>query len=245
MNHPGEKGIQRESDIDLSEMQMKLRDFPQDEKPRERLLALGAESLSNHELLAILLRTGTKKESVLQLSNRLLQSFDGLRLLKEASVEELSSISGIGRAKAVHIMAALELGRRVHKLVYEDRYVIRTPEDGAKYLMEDLRFLNQEHFVVMFLNTKNQIIHKQTIFIGSLNASIVHPREVFKEAVKRSAASLICAHNHPSGDPSPSREDIEVTKRLCDCGKMIGIEVLDHLIIGDQKYVSLKEKGYL
>ncbi|ALC84185.1 hypothetical protein AM592_09745 [Bacillus gobiensis] len=226
-------------------MQMKLRDFPQDEKPRERLLALGAESLSNHELLAILLRTGTKKESVLQLSNRLLQSFDGLRLLKEASVEELSSISGIGRAKAVHIMAALELGRRVHKLVYEDRYVIRTPEDGAKYLMEDLRFLNQEHFVVMFLNTKNQIIHKQTIFIGSLNASIVHPREVFKEAVKRSAASLICAHNHPSGDPSPSREDIEVTKRLCDCGKMIGIEVLDHLIIGDQKYVSLKEKGYL
>ncbi|MFC0164878.1 MULTISPECIES: RadC family protein [Bacillus] len=224
---------------------MKLRDFPQDEKPRERLLALGAESLSNHELLAILLRTGTKKESVLQLSNRLLQSFDGLRLLKEASVEELSSISGIGRAKAVHIMAALELGRRVHKLVYEDRYVIRTPEDGAKYLMEDLRFLNQEHFVVMFLNTKNQIIHKQTIFIGSLNASIVHPREVFKEAVKRSAASLICAHNHPSGDPSPSREDIEVTKRLCDCGKMIGIEVLDHLIIGDQKYVSLKEKGYL
>ncbi|MED1097606.1 DNA repair protein RadC [Bacillus gobiensis] len=231
--------------MDLSEMQMKLRDFPQDEKPRERLLALGAESLSNHELLAILLRTGTKKESVLQLSNRLLQSFDGLRLLKEASVEELSSISGIGRAKAVHIMAALELGRRVHKLVYEDRYVIRTPEDGAKYLMEDLRFLNQEHFVVMFLNTKNQIIHKQTIFIGSLNASIVHPREVFKEAVKRSAASLICAHNHPSGDPSPSREDIEVTKRLCDCGKMIGIEVLDHLIIGDQKYVSLKEKGYL
>ncbi|MBP1083165.1 DNA repair protein RadC [Bacillus capparidis] len=229
----------------MSEMQMKLRDFPQDEKPRERLLALGAESLSNHELLAILLRTGTKKESVLQLSNRLLQSFDGLRLLKEASVEELSSISGIGRAKAVHIMAALELGRRVHKLVYEDRYVIRTPEDGAKYLMEDLRFLNQEHFVVMFLNTKNQIIHKQTIFIGSLNASIVHPREVFKEAVKRSAASLICAHNHPSGDPSPSREDIEVTKRLCDCGKMIGIEVLDHLIIGDQKYVSLKEKGYL
>lgn len=229
----------------MNDMQIKLRDFPQDEKPRERLLALGAESLSNHELLAILLRTGTKKESVLQLSNRLLQSFDGLRLLKEASVEELSSISGIGRAKAVHIMAALELGRRVHKLVYEDRYVIRTPEDGANYLMEDLRFLNQEHFVAMFLNTKNQIIHKQTIFIGSLNASIVHPREVFKEALKRSAASLICAHNHPSGDPSPSREDIEVTKRLCECGKLIGIEVLDHLIIGDQKYVSLKEKGYL
>lgn len=126
---------------------MKLRDFPEDEKPRERLLNIGAESLSNHELLAILLRTGTKKESVLQLSNRLIQTFDGLRLLKEASVEELSSISGIGRAKAVQILAALELGRRIHKLVYEERHVIRFPEDAANVLMEDMRFLSQEHFV--------------------------------------------------------------------------------------------------
>ncbi|KAA6448733.1 RadC family protein [Bacillus swezeyi] len=224
---------------------MKLRDFPEDERPRERLLNIGAESLSNHELLAILLRTGTKKESVLQLSNRLIQTFDGLRLLKEASVEELSSISGIGPAKAVHILAALELGRRIHKLVYEERHVIRFPEDAANVLMEDMRFLSQEHFVCLYLNTKNQVIHKRTVFIGSLNSSIVHPREVFKEALKRSAASFICVHNHPSGDPAPSREDIDVTRRLGECGQLLGIELLDHIVIGDQKFVSLKEKGYL
>jgi DNA repair protein RadC len=112
-------------------------------------------------------------------------------------------------------------------------------------VMNDMRFLSQEHFVCLYLNTKNQVLHKQTIFIGSLNASIVHPREVFREALKRSAASIICLHNHPSGDPAPSREDIEVTKRLVECGKMIGIDVLDHLIIGENKFVSLKEKGYL
>lgn len=222
-----------------------IRDFPQDERPRERLLQDGPESLSNHELLAILLRTGTKDESVLQLSNRLLNHFDGLRLLKDASVEEITSIKGIGQAKAVQIMAAVELGRRIGRLQYSDRYIIRSPEDGAKYLMEEMRFLAQEHFVCLYLNTKNHVIHKQTIFIGSLNASIVHPREVFKEAFRRSAASLICVHNHPSGDPSPSREDIEVTKRLSECGKIIGIELLDHIIIGERKFVSLKEKGYL
>ncbi|KHF28037.1 hypothetical protein LR68_03097 [Anoxybacillus sp. BCO1] len=111
--------------------------------------------------------------------------------------------------------------------------------------MEDMRFLSQEHFVVLYLNTKNQVMHKKTVFIGSLNASIVHPREVYKEAIKRSAASIICIHNHPSGDPTPSREDIEVTRRLVECGRLVGIELLDHLIIGDKTYVSLKEKGYV
>lgn len=175
----------------------------------------------------------------------MLNHFEGLRFLKEASVAELTSISGIGEAKAVQVLAALELGRRINRLAYEDRYVIKSPQDGANYVMEEMRFLSQEHFVCLYLNTKNQVLHKQTVFIGSLNASIVHPREVFKEALKRSAASIICIHNHPSGDPSPSREDIEVTKRLTECGKMLGIELLDHLIIGEQKYVSLKEKGYL
>ncbi|MFD2681439.1 RadC family protein [Bacillus seohaeanensis] len=222
-----------------------IKDFPQDEKPRERLVANGPESLSNQELLAILLRTGTKSESVLQLSNRLLQKFEGLRLLKDASLEEITETKGIGAAKAVQIMAAVELGRRISNLSYDDRYIIRSPEDGANYVMNDMRFLSQEHFVCLYLNTKNQVLHKQTIFIGSLNASIVHPREVFKEAFRRSAASIICIHNHPSGDPTPSREDIEVTKRLVECGKIIGIEVLDHLIIGERKYISLKEKGYL
>lgn len=222
-----------------------IRDFPVDERPRERLINNGADSLSNQELLAILLRTGSKSESVIQLANRLLTQFDGLMWLKDAAMEELTGLKGIGQAKAVQIAAAVELGRRISNLSYDDRYVIRSPEDGANYVMNDMRFLTQEHFVCLYLNTKNQVIHRQTVFIGSLNASIVHPREVFKEAFRRSAASIICFHNHPSGDASPSREDIEVTKRLVECGKMIGIEILDHIIIGDKKYVSMKEKGYM
>lgn len=222
-----------------------IRDFPEEERPRERLINYGAISLSNQELLAILLRTGTKSESVIQLANRLLTQFDGLLWLKDAAIEELMSVKGIGKAKAVQIAAAVELGRRISNLTYDDRFVIRSPEDGANYVMNDMRFLTQEHFVCLYLNTKNQVLHKQTVFIGSLNASIVHPREVFKEAFRRSAASIICFHNHPSGDPSPSREDIEVTKRLVECGKLIGIDILDHIIIGDKKFVSLKEKGYV
>ncbi|MGM0841874.1 MAG: RadC family protein [Bacillota bacterium] len=227
------------------ENRLMIRDFPQDERPRERLIQSGASSLSNQELLAILLRTGTKSESVLQLSNRLLNHFDGLNLLKDASLEEITKTKGIGLAKAVQIMAAVEFGRRISNLAFDDRYSIRSPEDGANYVMNDMRFLAQEHFVCLYLNTKNQVLHKQTIFIGSLNASIVHPREVFKEAFRRSAASIICIHNHPSGDPTPSREDIEVTKRLVECGRIIGIDILDHLIIGEKKFISLKEKGYL
>lgn len=227
------------------ESSLMIRDFPQDERPRERFIQSGPESLSNHELIALMLRTGTKEESVLQLSNRLLTHFEGLRLLRDASLEEITSIKGIGQAKAIQVLAAVEIGRRIANLAYDDRYVIRSPEDGAKLLMHDMRFLSQEHFVCLYLNTKNQVLHKQTIFIGSLNASIVHPREVYKEAFRRSAASIICAHNHPSGSPDPSREDIEVTKRLAEVGKIIGIELIDHLIIGENKYVSLKEKGYL
>ncbi|PJN87424.1 RadC family protein [Bacillus sp. mrc49] len=224
---------------------MLIRDYPKEERPRERFLQDGPQSLSNQELLALLLRTGTREESVLQLAGRLINSVKGLRPLKEASVEELTGIKGIGEAKAIHILASVELGRRMNQLNDQDRYVIRSPEDGANYCMEEMRFLTQEHFVCLYLNTKNQVLQKTTIFIGSLNASIVHPREVFKEAFRRSAASIICLHNHPSGDPTPSREDIEVTKRLAECGRIIGIEVLDHIIIGEHKYVSLKEKGYL
>lgn len=222
-----------------------IRDYAEEDRPRERLILQGPQSLSNQELLAIMLRTGTKEESVLKLANRVLHQFEGFRLLQEASLEEMVAIKGIGEAKAVQILAAIEIGRRIANLTFHDRYVIRSPEDGANYLMNDMRFLNQEHFVVLYLNTKNQVLHQQTIFIGSLNASIVHPREVFKEAFRRSAASIVCAHNHPSGDPTPSREDIDVTRRLVECGKMLGIDVLDHLIIGDKKYVSLKEKGYM
>ncbi|KLV24515.1 hypothetical protein ABW02_17680 [Niallia circulans] len=222
-----------------------IRDFPNDERPRERFVKQGPESLANHELLAILIQTGSKNESVLTLANKLLVHFDGLRLLKDASLDELKEMKGIGTAKAIQLMAAIELGRRVSNLEFTDRYCIRSPEDAAKYMMNEMRFLTQEHFVCLYLNTKNQVMHKQVVFIGSLNASIVHPREVYKEAFRRSAASIICLHNHPSGDPSPSREDIEVTKRLVECGKIIGIDLLDHIIIGENKFISLKEKGYV
>jgi DNA repair protein RadC len=222
-----------------------IKNFPKDERPRERLLKFGPGSLSNQDLLAILLRTGTKNESVLKVSNELLLKFDGLRLLMNASVEEISNIKGIGEAKAVQLIAAFELGKRINRLQYDERFSIKSPDDCAKFMMDEMRFLEQEHFVCLYLNTKNQVIARETIFKGSLNASIVHPREVFKEAFRRSASSIICLHNHPSGDPTPSREDIEVTKRLVECGKIIGIELLDHIIIGEHKYVSLKEKGYV
>ncbi|CAG9611568.1 hypothetical protein BACCIP111899_00740 [Bacillus rhizoplanae] len=222
-----------------------IRDVVKEDQPRERLLLEGASSLSNTELLAILLRTGSKEESVLTLANRILHHFDGLRMLKDATIEEMTSIHGVGMAKASQLIAAFELGRRMVRLEYQNRYNIRNPEDCARYMMEEMRFLQQEHFVCLYLNTKNQVMHRQTVFIGSLNASIVHPREVFKEAFRRAAASIICLHNHPSGDPAPSREDIEVTKRLVECGKIIGIEILDHIIIGDHKFVSLKDKGHI
>lgn len=226
-------------------MSISMKDLPKEDRPRERLLRYGANHLSNQELLAILIGSGTKNESVMDLSKRLLMHFEGLNLLADAAIEELTAIKGIGPAKGVTLLASIELGLRISRYRPTRRYVVRTPEDGAQYVMEEMRSLNQEHFVALFLDTKNQILHQQTIFIGSLNASIVHPREIFREAVKRSAASIICVHNHPSGDPTPSQEDIHVTERLVNAGEMIGIEVLDHLIIGDRKFVSLKEKGYL
>ncbi|MFA9458278.1 DNA repair protein RadC [Halalkalibacter sp. AB-rgal2] len=176
-----------------------IKDVPRQERPRERMIKLGPCSLSNQEIIAILLRNGTKNESVLQLAQRVLTSFDGLVQLKDAAIEELCLINGIGEAKAVELAAAIELGRRIHCLKTEERYVIRSPEDVANYVMEDMRFLQQEHFDCLYLNTKNEVLLRKTVFIGSLNASIVHPREVFKEAFKRSAASIICLHNHPSG----------------------------------------------
>lgn len=224
---------------------MMIRDVNIADRPRERLLRQGAKSLSNQELLAILLRTGTKEESVLVLANRVLSTFERLHHLKHATIEEMVAIKGIGEVKAIQILAAIELGRRLSQKQNDDKYTVRSPQDAAAYLMPDMTSLNQEHFVVLFLDVKNQIIHKKTIFIGGLNASIVHPREIFREAVKRSAASIICAHNHPSGVPTPSPEDIEVTKRIQEAGYIIGIELLDHVIIGDHQFISLKEKGFI
>ncbi|MEK4700590.1 DNA repair protein RadC [Solibacillus sp. FSL R7-0668] len=230
--------------IETTLLNMKIHDVHEADRPRERLLRQGAKSLSNQELIAILLGTGTKHESVLAVANRVLLTFEKLHNLKFATLEEMTEIKGIGEAKAVLLLAAIELGRRLASKEGEQRYTIRSPEDAANFLMQDMTSLQQEHFVVLFLNVKNQILHKKTIFVGSLNASIVHPREIFREAVKRSAASIICAHNHPSGVPTPSPEDIDVTTRLYEAGKIVGVDLLDHVIIGDHQFISMKEKGY-
>jgi len=220
-----------------------VKDVPLAERPRERLLQVGASSLSNAELLAILLRTGSSNESVLHLAQKILAELETLHNLHDVTIEELTKIKGIGPAKAVQIKAAIELGKRIVLQSSIDRVSIRSPKDVAHYIMEEMRYLKQEHFIALLLNTKNQIIGKETITVGTLNSSLVHPREVFKPAIKKSSSAIIIAHNHPSGDPTPSKEDIDVTHRLINAGELIGIDVLDHIVIGDNAYISLKEKG--
>lgn len=222
-----------------------LRDVPHEERPRERMMQYGPHALSNAELLAILLRTGTIQESAVHLAARLLKQCGGLRGLVDMSLHQLTELKGIGEAKALQIQAGIELGRRLSRSAMSDAVVIRSPHDVAALLSEDLRYLQKEHFVCLFLNTKNHVIAQETLSMGSLNASIVHPREVFRAAIKRSSASIICVHNHPSGDPTPSPEDVQITERLVQAGEIVGIEVLDHVIIGDRRFVSLKEHGLM
>lgn len=222
-----------------------IRELPPEQRPRERMLKEGATSLSDIDLLAIMLRTGTAKASAMELAAAILSRFKDLRALSQATIEELSEIKGIGPVKAVQVKAALELGRRLASLPAEERPIIRCPEDVCSLLMEDLRNLDREYFLALLLNTKNQVLAKETISIGTLNASMVHPRELFKVAIRRSAAAVILVHNHPSGDPTPSREDITLTKRLQEAGEIIGIDVLDHIVIGDNRFTSLKSKGLI
>lgn len=229
----------------MEQRSFRLREVPSQERPRERMQQHGPSALSHAELLAILLRTGTNNESSVHLAQRILNECGGLRSLAECNWDDLTHIRGIGPAKAIQLQASIELGRRVARSRLPETVKITCPQDAADLLMEDLRHYREEHFVCLFLNTKNQVIGRQTLSIGSLNASIVHPREVFRAAIRRSSASILCAHNHPSGDPTPSPEDIQLTKRLTEAGELIGIELLDHLVIGDNRYISLKEMGCL
>ena len=223
-----------------------IKNMPQSEQPREKLLNNGVGSLSNAELVAILLATGTKELTAISLAENILNySNDGLRFLTDTTVEELSNIRGMGLAKSAQLIAAVELGKRIALTTKVNNYRIKSPMDVSSLLMEDLRYKKKEYFNILLLNTKHELISIENISIGSLNASIVHPREVFQRAIKRSSSAIILAHNHPSGDPSPSNEDIKITKRLKEAGNIIGIEVLDHIIIGDGTYCSLKEKEYL
>jgi DNA repair protein RadC len=218
-------------------------DMPSEMKPRERMFKVGAEALSPQELLAILLGTGVRGENAIGLAEKLLANFGGMRELSNANLQELVHIPGIGMAKAAQIAAAVEWGRRLTEVPLSTKPIIHSPSDVASMLMERLRNLDREHFYVVLLNTKSRVISVESISVGSLNLSLVHPRECFKAAVRYSAMSLILVHNHPSGDPTPSKADIEISSRLAECGKIMGIAVLDHLIIGDNCYTSLKETG--
>lgn len=220
-----------------------IRELPYDALPRERLIFFGEKALSNPELLAILLRTGTKEENVMQLAMRVLQTFEDLDALKRTSLEELQQIKGIGKIKAIEIKAMMELGVRISHSKSPKLGQILSTRDAGEWLMKEMSDLHQEYLVVIFLNTKNEIIRKQTIFKGSLNSSVAHPREIFKEAVKYPTARLIIAHNHPSGDTTPSQADIQFTHRMIDCGELMGIDLLDHLIIGESTYLSLREES--
>lgn len=219
----------------------KIKDLPKIERPREKLIQYGPARLSNSELLAIILRSGKKGENVIDLANKILKRFKAENL-PAISFDELKVFPGLGPAKACEILACFELGKRLLKGKIAGLYL--KPEDIWKEL-KDIRDHKKEHFVIFFLDSRNQEIKRDVISVGSLNASLVHPREVFEPAVKNLAAQVILAHNHPSGDTEPSENDLELNKRLVEAGKILGIEVVDHIIIGKDCYLSFKEKGLL
>ena len=220
-----------------------IRDLPVEERPRERLKYAGEGALSTTELLAIILRTGVGGESALDLARRLISRYGGLPGLARATFAELEGEKGLGDAKTAQLKAALELGRRMLFISPEERFTVRSPTDVAQLLMAEMSHLDQEHFRVLYLDTRNRLLGSETVYVGSLNASHIRVAEVFRDAIKRNCAAIIVVHNHPSGDPTPSPEDVEVTRQLVAAGKLLDIEVLDHLIIGQQRFVSLRERG--
>ncbi|MFC1935376.1 DNA repair protein RadC [Chloroflexota bacterium] len=223
-----------------------IRDLPTSERPRERLRDHGATYLSNAELIAILLRTGTPAENVIDLAIRLLSQYGGLDGLARASFQELASLHGIGEAKTAQLKAALELGRRLLATSSEARVTIHSPQDVANLLMAEMAFLDQEHFRVLLLNTKNQVLAVNEVYKGNVSSAVIRADEVFQEAVRSNCPAVILVHNHPSGDPTPSSEDVQVTRQLLEAGRLLDIDVLDHVIIGQVAYggfVSLKERG--
>jgi DNA repair protein RadC len=219
-----------------------IHDIPHAERPRERLVALGAASLSTAELLAVILRTGTAKENVLRLCQRILAQFDGLQGLAQATPADLQQIRGLGEAKVAQIVAALEIGRRLLAYTPNERPVVNSAADAAQLLM-DMGHLQQEHVRVVLLDMNRRVIATPTVYIGTLNASVLRVSEVFREAVTRNSPAIILAHNHPSGDPSPSPEDIEITRTLIAAGTLLDIALVDHIIIGQQAWRSLKDLG--
>ncbi len=218
-----------------------MHDYPQEMRPRERMMQVGAHHLTDVELLAILLSTGNKETNVLELASNLLKTHKGIAGLEGLSLSELTQQKGIGKAKATTVLAAIELGKRVHNSTVAHRSVIQSPADAGILMQSRLRHLDREHFAVMLLNNANAVINIETISIGTLNSSPAHPREIFKQAIRHSASNVIVAHNHPSGDCMPSDLDLELTDRLVEAGRIIGISVIDHIIVGEDTYYSFRE----
>jgi len=222
-----------------------VHDLPKPERPRERLQKFGPEALSSQELLALVIGRGVAKKSVMSIAQELLVKFGNVKAIGQASLEELSQIKGIGLAKAAQIKACFELGKREDLEPEPKDFNIKNPESVVKAIRATIKDKAKEHFKLLLLNSRNKIIRICNISMGTLNASLVHPREVFKDAIRHSAASVVLAHNHPSDDPEPSEDDIKITRRMVDSGKILGIEVLDHIIIAKNNFFSFKEKGLI
>jgi DNA repair protein RadC len=225
------------------EYNLTIKELPLAERPRERLLYAGAAALSTTELMAIILRTGVGGQSALSVSQRLLVRFDGLTGVARASATELVAERGVGQAKVAQLKAAFELGRRLLVASPTERPQVRSPADAAQLLMAEMSLLEQEHLRLVLLDTKNYVLSIPTVYVGSLNTSLVRIGELFRYALKENCAALIVAHNHPSGDPTPSPEDVIMTGKIVEGGQLLDIEVLDHLVIGQGRFVSLKERG--
>ena len=222
-----------------------IKDLSKEKRPMEKLLSFGVDNLSNKELLAILIGSGTRELNAIELANKLLDfDFVNSQLLF-ATVEELMQIKGIGISKATRIVAGLELGKRLSMVDRYDQISYNSPQTVAEYFYSHYLQSSTEEFVVLILDSKNKLIALETISVGTINSTIVHPREVFKGAIKRSANAIMLVHNHPSGDPTPSEEDIKITRRLAEVGQIVGIQVLDHIIVGKNRHVSLRERNIL
>ncbi|NCU40032.1 JAB domain-containing protein [Candidatus Falkowbacteria bacterium] len=217
-----------------------IKEMPKDERPRERLLNQGVKALSNEELLAILLRTGDKETSVIELSKKVLYHLHGLQDLKTMTVQELLTIKGIKLAKATTLIAAIELGRRLSREIKVTKYKIQSAFDIYDLVKSEISHLEQENFVVIYLNVKGEVIHKETIFIGTINQTLIHPREIFKPAIKILASAVVFCHNHPTGDASPSKADLDATEKLMEASQIVGIDLIDHVIIGKDEFYSIK-----
>jgi DNA repair protein RadC len=230
----------------IKEPSFTVRDMPREERPRERLQALGAGALSSQELLAIIIGRGVAGKPVTAIAQELIGRFGSINAVSEATIEELSQIKGLGTAKAAQLKACFELAKR-KELESDDLedYTITSPRSVVKAVRARIKDKAKEHFMLITLNTRNKVTSITNVSVGTLNASLVHPREVFRDAIRRSASSVVLAHNHPSGDPTPSEEDLKITKRLVEAGKILGIEVLDHVIIGKDDSCSFKEKGLI